>query len=504
MVVLGYLVSFLYMGLVIFVGELVQKKTGSDPEMTRKVEHVATSASWVIGYLLVGPTYHLIIINFLAFAVLTVITFSNFMQSVVRTDADKSYGLFYFGLSTFLTIVISYFLGETFIVYSGIAYYCLAVADGLAPITAKLFGKANIKVYEPKSLVGFLTVFVMSVAVAFVFNGIFSLGLETLFIFSLGSVAAHAELYGRKGIDNLLVNFLVFVYIVLNHHGLVTDEFQIAALLVMIFTPFAASTKSLTFYGGASSIIYLALSAFFGDPSLVVMIFGLFFIEAIVSKVTTKIFNQRSEQVNKLLLTNSKVTTKIFNQRSGAIKEKHSRGMVQILANGLAPLVCTVLYHFTKNQVFLFGAIVSLAEEFSDSVASDVGRLSGKPPRDILTLKRIDAGISGGVSFLGLVSALLASFMAVAIGYAFGVMDLWHYLILSALAFGGTIIDSLLGSSIQVLYKCPVCNMFTENKTHCDSDAVKVKGLTLIDNSTVNLLSGVIIALVTIGLSLVI
>ncbi len=482
MVALAYIFSFLYMGLVIVVGETVQKKTGADPEMTRKVEHIATSASWVVAYLLAGPTFHLIIINALAFVALTVLTFGNLMKSAERTDADKSYGLFYFGLSTFLTILIAFFLGETFIVYSGVAYYCLALADGLAPITARLFGKANIKIYEPKSLVGFLTVYIVSVIVAFVFNGIFALDLSVLFMFSLGSVCAHAELYGRKGIDNLLVNFLSFAYLVLNHYGLVPVEFQVACIIVMFFTPFAAGTKSLSFYGGLMAIIYLALSSFFGHTALVVMIFGLFFVEAIISKVTTK----------------------IFNQRSGAVKEKHSRGLYQILANAFAPMVCTALYYFTNSQVFLFGAIVSLAEEFSDSVASDVGRLSGKPPRDILTLKHIDAGISGGVSVLGLVSALLASFMAVAIGYAFGVMDAINYLILSALAFGGTIIDSLLGSSIQVLYKCPVCNIFTENRTHCDSDAVKVKGVTAIDNSTVNLLSGVIIALVTIGLSFII
>ena len=83
-------------------------------------------------------------------------------------------------------------------------------------------------------------------------------------------------------------------------------------------------------------------------------------------------------------------------------------------------------------------------------------------------------------------------------------MDLWKYLILSALAFGGTIIDSILGSSIQVLYKCPVCNLFTERKTHCDSTAVKVKGISIIDNTTVNLMSGIIIAAITIALSFII
>ena len=482
MAALAYVFTFAYMIFLVVVGEIVQKKTKVNSETIRKVEHIAASINWVFAYLLAGPTYHLIIINLLGFIALSILTFGNFAKYIQRDDTDKSYGVFYFGLSTLIVITIAVVLGEPFVMYSGIAYFCLALADGLAPLVSKLFGKANFKVYEPKSFVGFLTVFIISTIVTLVFNEIFSLNLSILFAFSLGSVAAHAELYGRRGIDNLLVNLLTFIYLLLNHYGLVTIEFQIASLLVMLITPFSAGTKALTFYGGLMAAIYLALSSFFGNIALIVMIFGLFFVEAIISKITTR----------------------IFNERMGREKEKHSRGLYQIIANGFAPLVCTSFFYFTSNYVFLFGAIVALAEEFSDSVASDVGRLSGKPPRDILTLKHIETGISGGVSGLGLISACIAAFTAVAIGYAFGVMDLWKYLILSALAFGGTIIDSILGSSIQVLYKCPVCNLFTERKTHCDSTAVKVKGISIIDNTTVNLMSGIIIAIITIALSFII
>ena len=479
MIALGYIVTFVYMALVILVGEIIQKKFNTNKEMTRKCEHLATSASWAIAYLFFGPTYHLIIVNFGAFVVLTLITFTGFMKSAEREDADKSYGLFYFGLSTFLSITIAVLIDSSLVALTGIAYYCLALADGLAPITAKLFGKANFLLYEPKTFVGFATVFIVSSAACAVFNSIFDLNYSFLFIVSVGAVSAHAELYGKKGFDNVTVNFSVFLYLLLNHYGYITEVVQVALLIALLFTLISAKSKSLSYAGGVASFVYLFLTSMLGHVSLTSMIFILFFVEAIISKLTTKVFNKRYASEK---------------------KEKHSRGMFQILANSLAPLVCAGIYYFTKNEIFLLGAIAALAEEFSDSVASDVGRLSIKLPRDILRFKKLSPGVSGGVSLLGFGSSLVAAFVASAIAWSFGVVDLKKYLVLSGIVFLGTVIDSVLGSLIQVLYKCPSCDKLTESTTHCETETVKVKGIKIINNSTVNLLSGIITAAIAIGI----
>ena len=50
MCIWGYILSFLYMGLVIVLGEWLQKKFNLDKEMTRKCEHIATAMSWLICY----------------------------------------------------------------------------------------------------------------------------------------------------------------------------------------------------------------------------------------------------------------------------------------------------------------------------------------------------------------------------------------------------------------------------------------------------------------------
>ena len=63
-IVLGYVIFFLYMGLVMFLGELLKKKTKLDEDMCRKISHVATGLSWLICYFFTGLSIHTVIIKF--------------------------------------------------------------------------------------------------------------------------------------------------------------------------------------------------------------------------------------------------------------------------------------------------------------------------------------------------------------------------------------------------------------------------------------------------------
>ena len=98
---------------------------------------------------------------------------------------------------------------------------------------------------------------------------------------------------------------------------------------------------------------------------------------------------------------------------------------------------------------------------------------------------------------MGTVAAIAAAFSTTLLPFIFLPFNLKVYLWIAALAFGGTLIDSVLGSAVQALYQCPVCNHLAEKSIHCDTPAVLIKGIRIIDNSAVNLLSGIIIALIS-------
>ena len=137
--------------------------------------------------------------------------------------------------------------------------------------------------------------------------------------------------------------------------------------------------------------------------------------------------------------------------------------------------------------------MISIGGCFIDSVSSDVGTLSTKKPYDIFRRRYVETGLSGGMSLLGTLSALVFS---VIIGlYAAWAPGLsWEYaLTAGAFVFLQSIADSALGSLVQVKYRCRVCGAVTEKKRHCDTETEYHSGVKWINNNAVNLISSVII-----------
>ena len=479
-ILLGYAVNFAYIVLLIVFGELSHKKWGLDKETARKLEHIGTSGNWLLAYLFFGVSYHLLILNGLAAALLIFLALSGVMKSVERDDADKSYGLIWFGISTFASALLCYILIPHLFVYTGIAYYSLALGDGLAPLIARAFKNHNITVYKKKTLAGMLTVYAITSLTAILFNYAFHLNLSWLFMISVGGLACSAELFGEQGFDNCTVNFSVFGYTLLFHYGLATQALAITLAIMPAVTVLFSFTSSLTPGANVISYIYLVLTTFLVGYSGLVTIIVLFTIAAIVSRITTK----------------------KFNEMHNLEKAKHPRGFWQIFANSVVALLFAVLYYVFDSQIFIYLVFTALAEEFADSMASDIGRLSRKKPLDILRFKPIEAGISGGVSLLGSVAALLGAAVASSLPFLFLPFNLRAFLTILLVAFVGTGIDSVLGSGIQVLYRCPVCESSTEKREHCETETQYVKGIPFINNSAVNFLSSLFSSLIALLLFL--
>lgn len=488
---LGYLTSFLFMGIVILIGESLQRKFNLNKEAVRKCEHLAAGLSWLFCYVFVGPTIHLFIINMIAVVAFGVITFGGLMKSIERTDAAKSYGVFYFGIATAVAAGVVVFVpgGENFYHYNGVAYYCLALGDGLAPLVARLFKKNNPEIMPTKTLAGSMAVLVVSTLVAVVFNAVFSMGYTWHFMLSIGCLACMTEAFGRKGTDNFYIEFGVFGYLLLQHFGKITLAVEVAIILSLLIVFLSAKSKALTPAANSVSFLFLLLCAFCGGWPLMVMVMSLYILAAIVSKITTKKYNERGE----------------------GRKEKTARTVAQILANSTVASVFSVLFFLLHHPVLLYCSIAAIGEEFADSMASDFGRLSRRQPTDILRRRQISAGISGGISALGTVMALAGSVLAVGIPFLLctvnpqflpngHTMPWTTALILCGLCFVGTFVDSILGSGLQVLYRCTVCQRYVEKPVHCEEGATYVKGLRWMSNSLVNFFSSLITAMVACGL----
>lgn len=479
-VILGYTVFFVYMALLMLGGELLVKKSTIDKQVIRKLQHILTSASWLIGVVFFGNSIHIVLVNFLGFILLTVATLTGALEASERKDSGRSWGLMYFGLSTLIVISIAHFFCPPLFLLTGIPYYCLALGDGFAPIAASLFKKHNKKISEHKSLAGTLCVLAVSSLVTAIFSLALDLGYSVLFIISVGALCSVLELFGYKGTDNLLIDLGVFGYIVLNYFGLVTPAVMVAVILAPPVVIAALAKRSLTPAAAAFSCVFTFLSSLFAGWSILVLIISLFVLSELVGRLAAK--------------SKKGVSTEMVG-KSDLKPKKERRGVMQIIANSIVAIAFALVYYITDDKAFLFAAYVAVVEEFADSMASDIGKLSAKNPRDILTFKRIERGVSGGVSPLGTLAALGGTVVGTLILGAFHSFALTPVIVVASVAFVGTLVDSVLGSGVQALYLCPVCQKQVENPLCCGNKPELIKGVFFINNTAVNFVSGALSAL---------
>ncbi len=159
------------------------------------------------------------------------------------------------------------------------------------------------------------------------------------------------------------------------------------------------------------------------------------------------------------------------------------RDVWQVLANGG---VATVSIGLGGRD----GFIGALAAAGADTWATELGLLSKRQPRLITTLRPVDAGTSGGVTPEGLVASLGG---ALVVGLTWAVLGGgWRGLPVALLAgLGGSLADSLLGATVQALYRCPICGALTEAEVHrpCGQSNELERGHRWITNDLVNALS---------------
>lgn len=168
------------------------------------------------------------------------------------------------------------------------------------------------------------------------------------------------------------------------------------------------------------------------------------------------------------------------------------RDLGQVLANGgipaLAALLGAALPGLDAYPLF----IGALAVATADTWATELGLLSTASPRLITTGRRVSPGTSGGVTPLGLAATLAGGAMiGVAAALLAGLTGAAH-LILAAIcaALAGSIFDSLLGATLQGIYRCGECGVETERQVHrCGAATLPVRGWAFLNNDRVNLIS---------------
>lgn len=183
------------------------------------------------------------------------------------------------------------------------------------------------------------------------------------------------------------------------------------------------------------------------------------------------------------------------------------RDLFQVLANGLMALIAALLFAWSQQSAYLIMFGGAIGEAASDSFASEVGILSKQKPISIITGRPMDRGLSGAISPLGLVAALLGALLVGLVAsssfFELGTQAIRATSTITLAALFGCLLDSVLGITLQAHYWDEATKRVTE-KPVIDNRVLPLKrGVRWIDNDMVNLISNISAALLALGLAMI-
>jgi uncharacterized protein (TIGR00297 family) len=168
------------------------------------------------------------------------------------------------------------------------------------------------------------------------------------------------------------------------------------------------------------------------------------------------------------------------------------RDLWQVLANGGVSTLLTVVPTSPGSQLGYIGALAAVN---GDTWATEIGKTSPQLPRHILSGRLLEPGMSGGVSIRGTLGSVAGGGF-VSMTSVVGQLVSQRRAINPARALTtglvagavGSLVDSILGATVQERRWCPTCNAYTERTIHpCGTQTDHAGGIPGVSNDLVNL-----------------
>jgi len=437
-------------GLILLTTLLVKfavEKLNLHGETGRKILHIV--AVLTCGYVVqqTEQTKGLAILFIIFFVILLFVTH----YELLLPNERRSYGIALFPLA-FGVLLLTPILKDA--ILFGIV--TLGISDALAGWAGqKLNFKKYVFLYEKKSWLGFFVFYISTILISVIFIGFKPA------ILILALIPALSELFSYRGSDNLTIPLVsAFWYetlqgrVILPIHWYVL--FSMIVLLILV-----GRKKWLNSSGMAAALLLGIIILFAGNVNFLIPI-GVFFIAGSITSGLNK-----------------------------GQKDATGRNAFQVFANGLVAVTFLWIYAVTKNDILLIGYLVSVAISFADTMSSDIGMYFKRKTYDILTLKPVTAGLSGGISDFGTMAGTFAAILFSILCFFIFDINIYTSIVIAAAGMVGMTTDSILGSVWQAKYLDD--GLIIEEKGR---HAKLVKGLKWLDNDGVNFISNLIVSIV--------
>lgn len=166
-----------------------------------------------------------------------------------------------------------------------------------------------------------------------------------------------------------------------------------------------------------------------------------------------------------------------------------NRDAAQVAANGSLIGALALLWHATGDDRLYLLALVAAATVTADTWGTEIGVLARRRPRSILTGKSIAPGTSGGISLSGTLGGFAGAAVVTLTALPFVALTSRQFILIVLAGAFGSIIDSILGATVQAQFRCQRCGMETEKPMHCGVPSEKTRGIPWLRNDAVNLVS---------------
>lgn len=486
----GVLISICFVFVVILVSEILRKIGNYGNEFTRKFIHIGVAHWWIVAMYFIDVIQYALIPPIL-FVVLNYYSYKkNLFKSMERGKDTSDLGTVYFPISLIILIILTWkggLLGRDLRYIGAIGVLVMGYGDGFAAIIGKNYGKFKYRIMSSvKSIEGSAAMFLFSFAVTALILGVhegFSFHILGISL-AIALLASIIEAFTPLGMDNITVPIVTSLSAYLFTHVL-----QDRVVLLLVYS--GAFGFILSFLIAYTAYVKKSLTL---DGSI-----GATFLGTVMC-ITSGIFGS-------LLMIIFFISSSMLSRFRKGMKEEVARqfdktgrrDIVQVFANGGVGLIYSVLFYATKNPSFLVMLGASFAAANADTWATELGILNKKRPISLRTLKRVERGTSGAVSlegtFAALLGAMLIGLFTVFVCFAstgfiqYNFNYVYVFVLVTAGGFVGSIIDSLLGATLQGVYYSQEIGRETERRVYNGKPTMLVRGFKFINNDLVNFLS---------------
>lgn len=463
-----------------YISENLRRRGALSSEIARKPSHIAAGLAAALSYILIDNFYILLVMGLLAFSASSILILSTYFRKIDK-NSKSNWGVFYLPLSFLLLLLI---FGHDYRGVSALSMFVLTFADSFAAIVGRKSSIEYIAIKDKKTYAGSAVFFITSLIVIFIFTFLFPehLNLSTQITYSVYFILAviyisfiltFIEGISYSGSDNFFVpiigSFLIYLCLLKGSSNL-TYTLWIGAVLSACVAFASFKVKFLTKSGAAATFLLAAFIFGFGGFKWSIPIMAFFILSSMLSKVKKGIKGELEDA---------------YFEKTGV------RDHWQVAANGGLGGILVLLNSAYPSDLFYIIYVSSLSAVCADTWATEIGTLRKTRTYNILTFKRIEQGMSGGVSLTGTLGGMLGSFIISLSGIWWIESNIYQYILIIVLAgVFGSFIDSVLGAALQAQFKCGVCGKITEKNYHCKAETAPAKGITWMNNDMVNLFAG--------------